>query len=563
MFRPLLLAAALSLPAPAVLADVNPGAYLAARQAQMDNDYREATRYLTQAMLQDPNNLAILEQLTGAFMSLGEIDRADTIALRLAQEGGTSQLANLALLTERAKQGDWADILADMDAGMTVGPLFDGLAKAWALIGDRQVDAALAAFDAVAEEDGLAAYGTYHKGLALASLGRFDEAEALFSTDDLQLTRRGLMAHAQVLTQVGRFDEAAAVLDAGFGGGTLDAPLTAMKEAIAEGQTLDFTIAPDATAGTAELAFDIANVLLSEAAPAYTLLYGRVVEYLRPDHVEALLMNTSLLEQLEQYDLAIEALAAVPEDDPAFTAAEVGRAEILATAGRPEEGIAVLRQMAEENPDVAMVHMTLGDALRNEEMYAEAQEAYTDAIDLFSGDEPDFWVAFFARAVTHERLDDWPAAKSDFRRALDLNPDSPAVLNYLGYSMLERGEDFEEALSMIERAVEARPQSGAIVDSLGWGLYRLGRFDEAVEPMERAVALMPVDPVVNDHLGDVYWMVGRKLEARFQWQRALSFVENDQNDEVDPDRIRRKLEVGLDVVLEEEDGTPLVAEDGG
>ena len=137
------------------------------------------------------------------------------------------------------------------------------------------------------------------------------------------------------------------------------------------------------------------------------------------------------------------------------------------------------------------------------------------------------------------------------------------MLNYLGYSMLERGEDFEEALSMIERAVEARPQSGAIVDSLGWGLYRLGRFDEAVEPMERAVALMPVDPVVNDHLGDVYWMVGRKLEARFQWQRALSFVENDQNDEVDPDRIRRKLEVGLDVVLEEEDGTPLVAEDGG
>ena len=117
---------------------------------------------------------------------------------------------------------------------------------------------------------------------------------------------------------------------------------------------------------------------------------------------------------------------------------------------------------------------------------------------------------------------------------------------------------------MIERAVDMRPNSGHIVDSLGWVLYRLGRYDEAVGHMERAAELMPVDPVVNDHLGDVYWAVDRKLEARFQWHRALSFVDPDDPDgEADPERIRRKLELGLDAVLAEEGAPPLEVVENG
>jgi tetratricopeptide (TPR) repeat protein len=145
----------------------------------------------------------------------------------------------------------------------------------------------------------------------------------------------------------------------------------------------------------------------------------------------------------------------------------------------------------------------------------------------------------------------WDKAEADFRSALERNPDQPQVLNYLGYSMVEKGINLDEALSMIERAVEARPDSGYIIDSLGWVLYRLGRYDEAVEPMEKAVEIEAVDPIVNDHLGDVYWAVGRTREAEFQWHRALSFEPKEE----DAARIRRKLEVGLDVVLEEE-GAP-------
>ena len=120
--------------------------------------------------------------------------------------------------------------------------------------------------------------------------------------------------------------------------------------------------------------------------------------------------------------------------------------------------------------------------------------------------------------------------------------------------------NLDEALGMIERAVAARPDDGAIVDSLGWALYRLGRYDDAVVQLEQAVQLMPVDAVVNDHLGDVYWAVGRKREAEFQWRRALSF---EPDTEEEAARIRRKLEVGLDVVLKEEGAKPLAVTKNG
>jgi hypothetical protein len=68
--------------------------------------------------------------------------------------------------------------------------------------------------------------------------------------------------------------------------------------------------------------------------------------------------------------------------------------------------------------------------------------------------------------------------------------------------------------------------------------------------MERAAELLPTDPIINDHLGDIYWMVGREREARFQWERALSL----DPEEEDADRIRLKLDIGLDAVLEQEGG---------
>jgi Flp pilus assembly protein TadD len=115
------------------------------------------------------------------------------------------------------------------------------------------------------------------------------------------------------------------------------------------------------------------------------------------------------------------------------------------------------------------------------------------------------------------------------------------VLNYLGYTWVDRGEHLKEAIDMLQRAVQAKSDDGFIVDSLAWAYYRLGQYDKAVVYQEKAISLEPGDPVLNDHLGDIYWKLGRHNEARFQWQRALAF--KPEADQVAP--IEAKLQHGL------------------
>ena len=548
-----------------VMADGFSGSYLAARQATYNSDYEASARYYTQALARDPSNPALLESAVLAYLSLGELETALPVARKIVNDGLESQLANMVITASLVKQGNFAETLSMLEAEKGAGQLVDGLLTAWAYIGAGNMTHALEAFDAVAQEPGFGGFAAYHKALALASVGDFEGADAIYATDGngtIQNTRRGVMALVEILSQLERNDEAVAVMDKVFQG-DLDPDLEDMRNRLIAGETVPFTHVRSASDGVAEVFFTLGRALENEAAPDYVLLYSRVAEYLRPDHFEALLLSAGLLERLGQFDLSTKAYKKVPADHPSYHAAELGRAEALRQAEKPEAAIEVLEQLARSHGNLSIVHSSLGDLYRQQKDFAAGAAAYDRALELSTEKDRSRWFLYYARGICHERLDDWSASEADFRAALALNPEQPQVLNYLGYSLVEKQIKLDEALSMIERAVAARPDSGYIVDSLGWVLYRLGRYDEAVAHMERAAELMPIDPVVNDHLGDVYWAVGRKLEAEFQWKRALSFVDENSEEEAKPDRIRRKLEVGLDVVLEEEGADPLkVANEG-
>ena len=548
-------------------ADVNAGAYLAARQAAIGSDYDQAAEFYARALSRDPSNRALLDGALSSFLSLGEIGRAAPIATRVIQSSSESQLANLVLMARDVDAGSWDTVIANLDAGQSVGPLFDSLLRAWAHVGQGRMSDALAAFDAVAGTGGVQAFGLYHKALALSSVGDFESAEEIFSSEvgpQIRLTRRGVVTYATVLSQLDRNADALNLLSQAFGT-NLDPEVAELRARLEAGETVPLDGPTTAAEGVAEVSFTIAGALNGDASDAYTLLFARLAEFLDPAHFDGVLLVATLLEDLSQYDLAVDSYESIPRDEPNFHVAELGRADALRRSGDMNAAIEVLQGLAQSHPDLSVVHSTLGDFLRRESRYGEANASYNNAVDLFEGDQEAQWVVYFSRGITHEREDRWPQAEADFRKALELRPNQPQVLNYLGYSYVELQTNLDEALAMIQLAVDTQPSSGFIVDSLGWVLYRLGRYEEAVEQMERAVELMPIDPVVNDHLGDVYWAVGRQREAEFQWHRALSFFESDEsNTDVEPDRIRRKLEVGLDLVLEEEGAPPLeVANDDG
>ena len=546
----------LSLALPARALDGVAGPYLAGRIASAGYDYRAAVQYYTQALISDPRNPGFLESAIVANIALGEFERTIPMVTQIEQLGVESQAGNMVTFARLARDANWDALIAGIDKGRSAGQLVDGLCRAWALVGQGKMSDALLAFDEVAKGEGLKAFALYHKALALASVGDFEGADAIFSGEaggPLRATRRGIIAHVQVLSQLERSADAMSLVQAAFGADP-DPALAALRTELAAGKAVPFDVIADARDGVSEVFFTVAGALAPENPDVYTLAYARLAQFIRPTHVDAILLASSILETQGQYDVATSAYDLIPRDDPAFHAAELGRADALVRADRVDAAVEVLQQLAESHPGLATVWTALGDTLRRQERYADAAAAYDSAIATFGAPEAGQWVVYFARGIAHEREKQWPDAEADFRTALELSPDQPAVLNYLGYSYVEMKSNLDEALAMIERAVAARPEDGPIIDSLGWALYRLGRYKEAVGHMEKAVELMPVDSIVNDHLGDVYWAVGREREAEFQWKRALSF---EPETEEEAARIRRKLEVGLDLVLQAEGAEPL------
>ena len=549
------LALALAFPVAAQDTEGAAGAYLAAQVAASENDFREAARWYDRLIQIGVNDPATLEGAVIAHLSLGDFERAAELSRQLVQQGGRSQTAYIALLTDQAKRGDFAPLIADTLAGRSIGRLLDDLVMAWAALGDGRMSDAVAGFDKLATSPGLEAFGLYHKALALASVGDFESADNILSGREagtIALMRRGAIAHAQILSQLERNPDALALLEQAFGTGA-DPQIDALRARLEAGEPVPYDVVTNPVDGIAEVFFTLSTALRGEAEDGYTLIYARAAAYLRPDHSEATLLAAGLLESLDQYALAGETYAKIAPDDPTYHVAEIGRATTLIAEGKTDAALEVLQALTRSHGQFIEVQAALADALRRQERFTDAIPVYTQAIDLVPEPEQRHWTLFYSRGISNERAGNWPEAEADFRRALELNPDQPQVLNYLGYSFVDRGENLDEALGMIERAVAAQPDAGYIIDSLAWALFRLGRYEEAVEPMERAALLEPVDPVVTDHLGDVYWAVGRKLEARFQWHRALSF----EPEEDEAIRIRRKLEVGLDAVLAEEGATPL------
>ena len=271
------------------------------------------------------------------------------------------------------------------------------------------------------------------------------------------------------------------------------------------------------------------------------LVYLQLALYLTPQHPLALLSLADLYESLKKPELAIKIYEQVPVSSPLRRNAEIQLAINLDTVERTEEAKVRLDKLIADSPKDLEAIMALGNIQRARKQYAECAESYGKGIATIAKPEKANWLIFYFRGICNERTKNWTGAEADLKKALELFPDQPHVLNYLGYSWVDQGVNLDDGMKMIRRAVEQRPDDGYIVDSLGWAHFRLGNFEEATKHLERAIELKPEDPTINDHLGDCYWKIGRILEAQFQWAHARDL-------KPDPDELKKieeKLRVGL------------------
>jgi len=520
------------------------GSYLAARHAGAERDAAAAATYYMDVLKLDPRNPDLLSRTFLSVLTDGDIEQASKLGERLLDVDHTDRIARLVIGIRELKQKHYG--LARQDFAQSVrGPVTDltaTLLQAWALAGVGDTRTAVDTLDKLSGPDWYGIFKDLHAGLILDLANNKKDAGARFASaykaDPTAL--RTVEAYGRWLSRYGSKDDALKVYQ-DFAKQLPDHPLINEEiKAISNGDKLP-PLVNSPQAGAAEALYGLGASIGRRGGEDLALIYLQLALYLEPSHAMALLSLGDLYEDLKKPDLAIKAYERVSANSPLSRNAEIQLAVDLDALDRTDEAKAKLQHVIDEHPKDTEAIIELGNIQRGRKDFANCAGTYGKAIDTVPNPDKSNWVLFYFRGICYERSHQWPLAEADMKKALELYPDQPLVLNYLGYSWVDQGVHLDEGMDMIRKAVEQRPDDGYIVDSLGWAYLKTGNYEEAVKNLERAVELKPEDPTINDHLGDAYWRVGRTLEAHFQWSHA-----KDLNPEPeDLPKIEAKLKDGL------------------
>ncbi|MCJ8517592.1 tetratricopeptide (TPR) repeat protein [Pseudorhizobium tarimense] len=528
------------------------GAFLAARTADVDHDYDTAIPLYRKALEFDPSNLEIRERLMIALLLDGQFEEGLAEAEALKEDDAVERITTIVRGLDAIRDGRFADAkeMVAYKGPNDLDRLTQTLIGAWADVGAGKGKRALETVSKMKGPDWFKVFTDYHMGAMAIQMGDTSAArkhltaaitneEAVATAPDTFM--RAVMALARLEAAAGNKQKALDAISVGDGMISNYAPLKALRESIEAGEKPEQQIT-SAAEGASAVLFSVGAALNRQGAEDMVSLYLQVSHALDPDSADTLILLGGIAEKLEQPERAISYYQQVPEDSPMRRISELQLGLALAGTDKVNDAREHLKALIESDPSDLRSYLAYGSVLSDAKDYEAMAANYDKAVEAIGPvADPGDWTIFFQRGIAYERLKKWEQAEPNFRKALELNPEQPQVLNYLGYSWVDMNRNLDEGLDMIRRAVELRPDDGYVVDSLGWAYYRLGRFEEAVAELERAVQLRAGDATINDHLGDAYWRVGRKLEAVYQWNRALI----SEGEDVNREHIKEKIAEGL------------------
>ncbi|NPD65859.1 tetratricopeptide repeat protein [Lichenicola cladoniae] len=498
------------------------GSYLAGTVAGHLGDSATAADLLLDALAHDPGEPLLL-QPAFLFSALAGRPQAPQLASRVEP----SLIAQLVLGNDAAMRGDW-DVASREFSTLPPSPLNDAirpLLLAWAQQGAGHTDLALATLSGVASAGPLASAAALQAAMIADLAGRKEAASNLYRTAQAVFPGANLalvQALGSFLVRNGHAVEAQAMVH------DLSQQISVLGM-VEPGivASLGNPVVASPRQGLARAYLAIASILQEQGpgAKEATAFILRFALDLQPDLTAAKLMLAELLAP-DHANAAIDALANVGAADPLAPLVDLRTATLLAVTGRRAESRTRLEALVKAYPKRPEPAQSLGDVLSDSKLYGPAVVAYDTAIadrqaltgKALAGND---WQLLFSRAVAFDRQNQWPRAQADLEHALALAPAEPYILNYLGYSLVERHQDLKQARQLIQRALDSKPDDGSIRDSLGWVMLRQDDVPGAVTTLERAAEQIPEDPTVNYHLGAAYWAAGRRVEAEDQWRWAL------------------------------------------
>ena len=505
------------------------GNFLVGQYAASRFDFPVAATAMQHALVDDPSATS---GLAGEAFLLELLAGNAGTASALATAVPRDPLAQLLLAGSAARAGHWREALRRYQSiptpdGLTA--ILKPLLVAWALKGEGQTNAALSTLQVQSNSPGLRTVFALHVALIADQANLIPTAAQNYGIVQGSLQAPNLRL-AQLLAswdaRTGNMVGADQVLDSLTPDLAMAMTVPALKKRV---MTPPVANAVD---GLAEVYVNLAAAFQDEADNAAqpgarargqqtVLILLQLALQLRPDLTEARLLLSDVIDTGQNASVALAPLQTIGQGDPLYPLAVLRSSVLLARLGRKAEARKKLETLAAAYPGSPEPQLALGDLLRDQSDFSDAAAAYTKALALMPPNSPATWLVYYDRGISFDQGGDWAKALPDLQAALHLSPGQPYVLNYLGYSWAVKRQHITQARSMIEQALQAVPNDGAIIDSLGYVMLQQGQAQAAVTTLTRAVNLEPDDPTINAHLGDAYAAAGDHLQAVFQWRRAL------------------------------------------
>ncbi len=533
--------------APQARADVETsfaGNYLAGRTATRLRDGEAAADFIQAALKQDSNNPVLIERLFQLALSSGDIAKAEATAEKVVSFNSQQRMARIVLGLKDFRNRRYTQARENFaEAAYTpVGELTSTLLTAWSYAGEGSLNAALKELDKLDAQESFANFKAFHAALIADYLNSGLRTEAAYKKayDMAGTSLRVVQAYGNYLERNNRGADAEKVYRAFLGEVKQNVLVeTALARVAAKQKPDAFIVTPGAGAG--EALFSLAAAMNDEQSIEVAQVYAQLALSFNADQPVTQSLLGDIYSDMKSYQAAVNAFELVPQTSPLRTYADTQIAINLQRLDKSQDAITRLNAVIKREPINLDAWISLGNIYRVSDDFNHAIEAYTKAIELLPPAEANNWQLYYNRGIAFDRQKTWDKSEADFRKALEISKDEPSVLNYLGYSLIDRGVKLDEAIAMVKKAVDLRPNDGYIVDSLGWAYFTLRDYEQAASYLERAVDLNPADPTIADHLGDAYWHAGRKTEAYFQWQHA----KDNHPEPVDLPNIEAKLKNGF------------------
>ena len=526
----------------------NSGSYIAGQFAEKERDFRNASNYYIDLISRGETDIEIIKRSIIYSALSGNFEVATAISRKINDLELSYPIANLIIFAEAIKNRENRKILESFERHKKNFPnIFQNVAEFWILIINDKKDKAFKLINSLRiDNEAQLQIVNYNQLLAYVYFNEYEQAKTLYENMDFSdflfdsESALGLLEYFKKDRKSKVFES---ILNKVRSASDNSYYVITLMDGPSNGKKIN-SIEVSPYKQIAEVFFRWSqSVQLRGKNSINKPFYLSLANYADPTSSFLKFKTATVLFDTENYALSKEILDKFSKDDLFFTDSIVEKTYAIEQLDNGDSALEYIEKFINDGFNNARIMKTYGSLQRSQQLYKEAIKSYTGAIEAAKRElhTESLWPILFLRGISFERSKDWGLAEADFISALELSPDQPQILNYMGYSLLERKEKVDQALRMISLAAEKAPDSYHIIDSLGWAYFQIGDFEKALLHLERAMELESTDPIVNDHLGDVLWMVGRKREAKFQWKKSLAF----KPEPADQKKTEDKLTFGL------------------